>query len=220
LFKPKNSLSTEKMRVLVVAVPTKISAAYVNFLDILGLEVVRVENEIVSLVRSMVISRKLSGVSLIVDIGFNNTKMVVADTTQIFSNYLSSLGGMAFTKIIADSFRLAVNQAEEYKRAYGLEKGQFEGKLYTAMEPVLSGLVGDVKKVVASYTNSYPDRKIDRLILTGGGAFLKGLVPILTEQTGLEVGIGNSFESLHVNESIKNLGAVYAVATGLALEED
>ncbi|MBI2310629.1 pilus assembly protein PilM, partial [Candidatus Collierbacteria bacterium] len=47
MFKPKNSSSTEKTKVLVVAVPSKISNAYVNFLDLLGLEVVRVENETV-----------------------------------------------------------------------------------------------------------------------------------------------------------------------------
>ncbi len=220
MYKPKNSLSTEKMRVLVVAVPSKISNAYVLFMDLLGLEVVRIENEIVSLVRSLIITRKVAGVSLIVDLGFSNTKMVVADASAIFTSYLSTLGGMAFTRIVADAFKLAVSQAEEYKRTYGLDKTQFEGKLYQAMEPVLSGLVGDIKKVIASYLATYPERKIDRLILSGGGAFLKGLVPVLTEQTGLEVGIGNSFEGLKVAENIKNLGAVYAVATGSATEEE
>src|SRR3990167_6413636 len=220
MFKPKNSSSTEKMKVLVVAVPSKISNAYVNFLDLLGLEVVRVENETISLVRSLLIARKVVGVSLIVDIGFNNAKMVIADTLQIYTNYLSSLGGMAFTRIVAEAFKLAVGQAEEYKRAYGLDKTQFEGKLFAAMEPVLSGLIGDIKKVIASYLSSYPDRKIDRLILSGGGAYLKGLIPVLTSQTGLEVGIGNAFEGFKVLENIRSLGTVYAVATGLATEEE
>lgn len=220
MFKPKNSLSAEKMKVLVVAVPSKISNAYVNFLDLLGLEVVRVENETVSLVRSLLVARKVAGISLIVDIGFNNTKMVVADTLQIYTNYLSTLGGMAFTRIVAEVFKLAVGQAEEYKRAYGLDKTQFEGKLFAAMEPVLSGLVGDIKKVIASYLSSYPDRKIDRLILSGGGAYLKGLVPELTSQTGLEASIGNAFEGLKVSENVRSLGTVYAVATGLATEEE
>jgi len=220
MYKPKNNLSVEKVRVLVVAVPSKISDAYVNFLDLLGLEVVRVENEAVSLVRSLLISRKTSGVSLIVDIGYSNTKMVVADSLQIYTDYLSSLGGMAFTRIVAEAFKLAVGQAEEYKRAYGLDKTQFEGKLFAAMEPVLSGLIGDIKKVIASYLSSYPDRKIDRLILSGGGAYLKGLIPVLTSQTGLEVGIGNAFEGLKVSENIRNLGPVYSVAMGLATEEE
>lgn len=220
MYKPKNNQSVEKMRVLVVAVPSKVSNAYVNFLDLLGLEVVRVENETVSLVRSLLIARKINGVSLIVDLGFSNTKMVVADTLQVYTSYLSTLGGMAFTRIIADAFKLPVSQAEEYKRAYGLDKSQFEGKLFVAMEPVLSGLVGDIKKVIASYLSSYPDRKIDRLVLSGGGAYLKGLVRVLTDGVGFEVAIGNAFEGMRVSENIRNLGTVYAVATGLALEEE
>ncbi|MEK7525381.1 MAG: type IV pilus assembly protein PilM [Patescibacteria group bacterium] len=220
LYKPKGALATEKMRVLVVAVPSKTSNAYVNFMDSLGLEVARVENEIVSVTRSLVTARKLPGVSLIADLGFANTKFVIADTAQIYSNYLSSLGGMAFTRIIADTFKLPINQAEEYKRNYGLDKKQFEGKLFAAVTPVLAGLIGDVKKVLNSYLASYPERKVDRIILTGGGAYLKGLVAEVTEQTGLEVVIGNAFDGLKVAENMTGFGPIYAVAVGLASEED
>ncbi len=220
LYKPKNALSGEKMSVLVVGVPAKVSLAYVNFLDNLGLEVIRVENEIISLVRSLVTSKKLPGVSMIIDIGFSNSKFVVADSSQVYANYVSTLGGMAFTRIIAESFKLPVAQAEEYKRAYGLDKGQFEGKLFASVEPVLSGLVGDIKKVVASYQASYPQRKIDRVLLTGGGAYMKGLVTLVTELVGVEVAIGNSFDGLGVAANMAGLGPIYSVATGLAIEEE
>lgn len=220
LYKPKNNFSGEKMRVLMVAVPGKVSNAYVNFVDLLGLEVIRVENELVSVVRGLITTKKLSGVSLVADIGFSNTRFAVVDVSQIYVNYLSSLGGMAFTRIIAETFRLAVPAAEQYKRTYGLDKTQFEGKLLASLEPVLSGLIGDLKKVVASYIASYPSRRIDRVVLVGGGAFLKGLVPVLAEQTGLEVGIGNVFEGLVVDENVRNLGPVYAGAVGLATEEE
>lgn len=220
LYKPKNALSGEKMRVLVVAVPAKTSNAYVNFMDALGLEVVRVENEVVSVTRSLVMARRLPGVSLIADLGFSNTKFVIADTTQIFTNYLSSLGGMAFTRIIADTFKLPVTQAEEYKRNYGLDKGQFEGKLFAAVAPVLAGLIGDVKKVLNSYLANYPERKVDRIILTGGGAYLRGLLAEVAAQTALEVVIGNPFDGLKVAENLTGFGPIYATATGLASEEE
>lgn len=219
LYKPKSSFSGEKMRVLVVAVPTKISNAYVTFFDNLGLEVVRIENEELSLVRSLISARKLPGVSLIVDIGFSTTKMVVSEGTQVYNNYVSQLAGMAFTRIIADNFKLPIPQAEQYKRTYGLEKNQLEGKIYHACEPVLAGLVNDIKKVISGYMNSYPNRPIDRLILAGGGSLIKGLVGIMAEQTGLEVVVGNAFESLKVVENLKPMGSTYAVAVGLATEE-
>ncbi len=220
LFKPKDLSSNEKMKVLVVGVPTKVSEAYIELLDSVGLEAVRVENELVSLVRATTTSKKLNGVTMICDIGYSGTRLVVADTNQVYANYNSPLGGMAFTKIIADTFHLTVQQAEEYKRAYGLDKSQFEGKLYTSVEPVLTSLLADINKVVAGYLNSYPDRKIDRLVLVGGGAYLKGLLGVMVQQTGLEVFVGNAFDGLRVAEALKGLGTVYAGAVGCAIDDE
>lgn len=219
LYKPKGSAAGEKMKVLVVGVPSKTSDSYVNFLDSAGLEPVRFENEVLSLTRSLVALRNLPGISLIVDIGYSGTKMAVTDGKDLFANYVSPLGGQAFTKIIADVFKLNLTQAEEYKRSYGLDKGQLEGKIVAACEPVTGGLIGDIKKVIVSFTSQGLDRPIDRVILVGGGSFLKGLLAVLTSQLGLEVGWGNAFEGLKVNETIKNMGGIYANAVGLAIEE-
>lgn len=219
LYKPRNAMSGEKMSVLVVAVPTKISHAYVNFMDLLGLEVLRVENEAVSLVRSLITVKKLPGVSMVADLGFSNSKFVVADSNQIYTSYLSSLGGMAITRMIADAFKLPINQAEEYKRTYGLDKQQFEGKLFAAMEPILSGVIADIRKVASSYQANYPDKRLDRVILTGGGAYMKGLAPFVAEQTGMETIVGDSFDGFKIESVLTGLGPVYASAMGLAIEE-
>ncbi|MBI1872153.1 pilus assembly protein PilM, partial [Candidatus Collierbacteria bacterium] len=101
LYKPKSAVSGEKMKVMVVGVPSKVSNSYVNFLDTIGLEPIRMENEILSMVRSLIVTRKLSGISMIIDIGHSTTKIVVSDGNEIFTNYVSPLGGGAFTKIIA-----------------------------------------------------------------------------------------------------------------------
>jgi type IV pilus assembly protein PilM len=216
LYKPNKPGSNEKMRVLAVAVPMKVSAGYVGLMDTLGIEIVRMENELLSLARSVLLV-KIRRMLTSVDIGFSTTKMVVCDTNQIYVNYVSPIAGMAFTKIISDVFKLPPAQAEEYKRAYGLDQTQFEGKLFLAVTPVLSTLVADIKKVIASYLNSYPEKKIDRIILCGGGAFLKGLIQHLVEQSGLEVVTGNVFEKLKVDPKLAGLGGIYAVAGGLAL---
>ena len=82
-----------------------------------------------------------------------------------------------------------------------------------------NGLVGDIKKVVVSYGANSQNKSIDRVVLVGGGAYLKGIVPYLTTQMGIEVTLGGAFEGLKVGESTKNLGTAYSVATGLATEE-
>ncbi len=219
LFKPKSSSGGEKMKVLVVGVPTKVSEAYVNFMDVLGLEPIRMENEVLASIRSLVSFKKLGGVYLLIDIGQTATKIVITSKDEIYTNYVSPLGSGAFTKIIADVFKLNLNQAEEYKRTYGLDKDQLEGKIVTACEPVSGGLIGDIKKVIVSYQAMSLNRPLERAIVVGGGAFMRGLLPRLTAELGMELVMGNAFEGLKVAENLMSLGVVYANAVGLAIEE-
>lgn len=218
LHKPNKTSSGEKMRVLVVAIPSKVSTGYVTLMDSIGIEIIRMENEALSLARSAFIEKEVQELDMVIDMGFSSTKMVIADANEIYTNYVSPVAGMAFTKIISDVFKLPPAQAEEYKRAYGLDQSQFEGKLYQAMLPVLTTVVGDIKKVVASYMNGYPERKIDRIVMCGGGSFLKGLIQHLVKETGIEVVGGNVFERLKIDPKLSGLGGLYAVAGGLAME--
>ncbi|MBI1872154.1 hypothetical protein HYS10_01915 [Candidatus Collierbacteria bacterium] len=63
------------------------------------------------------------------------------------------------------------------------------------------------------------DRPLDRAILIGGGSFLKGLIPLLTSDLGIELTVGNAFDGLKASENLTGLGAIYVNATGLAIEE-
>lgn len=219
MYRPKSASSGEKMRVYVVAVPNKVSSGMVSFMDNIGYEVIRMENEGLSLVRSSLEGKGELEVNMIVDVGFSNTKMVIADSNEIYASYVSPVAGLAFTKIISDSFKLPPAQAEEYKRTYGLDGTQLEGKLLASVQPILSTLIADVKKVSTSYSNSYPERKIERIVLSGGGSFLKNLVSVLVEQTGLEVVMGNCFEKRKVKPEYSSMGGIFGVAVGLGMEQ-
>ena len=56
-------------------------------------------------------------------------------------NYSVPLGGVALTRAIASDFGLQPDQAEEYKKVYGLSDKNFGGKVAKAIEPVLIALV-------------------------------------------------------------------------------
>jgi Tfp pilus assembly PilM family ATPase len=72
--------------------------------------------------------------------------------------------------------------------------------------------------VISSYTNSYPERKIERILLNGGGSYLKGLLSILVHQTGLEVIMGDCFAKKKIKQEFSSMGAVFGVAMGLGME--
>ncbi|MBU1070823.1 type IV pilus assembly protein PilM [Patescibacteria group bacterium] len=217
--KPKKKIGNEKMKVFVVAVPKKVSEVYVKFLTLTGLEPERIENEILSLARGLSGFTADKGVSLILDVGASFTKMVVVEKEQIYLSHVVPLAGMAMTRMIAETFKIPVNQAEEYKRVYGVDKSQVEGKIYNTLVGLMDSLAVEIKKVMANFSNTEKDKRIERIVLVGGGAFLKGFTGVLVEKTGLDVVMGDPFGTIEVAEKIKASGVVFATALGLAIGE-
>ncbi|MBI3954536.1 type IV pilus assembly protein PilM [Candidatus Collierbacteria bacterium] len=217
--KPNRVTGSEKMKTMVVAVPKKVSSSYLFLMEELGLETLRMENELVSLSRSLVFYRKANGVNLVMDVGASATRLAIVTENQVVMNLNSSIAGLALTRLIAEAFKLNIATAEQYKLSYGVDKTEVEGKIYLTVEPMLSELIGEVKKIQNAYNSAYPKRAIDRLILTGGSAHLKGLTALLVEATGLEVVIADPVEGFKLSGAAVNQKNLLAVAAGLVLEE-
>jgi len=218
--KPKKRVGDEKMKIFVVAVPKKVSASYVNFLSLVGLEPERIENEVLSLARGLGGFTENKGVSMVIDMGASSTRIVVLENSQIYISHVFPLAGMAMTRMISESFKIPLNQAEEYKRVYGADKAQVEGKIYNALNGLIDSMVVEVKKVAVSFENLEKDKRIERIVLVGGTAFLKGITAILVEKTGIDVVLGDPFSgNKDVPESVRSSGVVYSTAFGLAIDE-
>jgi len=127
----KNSFIPEDMvGAFVVAVPSKISELYVQLFELLGKEPLRLENESVPFTRAYTPLLNDSVPSFLIDIGASGTKIVLANKQMIFNSYFYSVGGSAMTKLIAESFGLTADQAEQYKRTYGMVENQLDGKIF------------------------------------------------------------------------------------------
>lgn len=218
LEKPDKVVGDEKIAVYVVAVPSNISEAYVQILELVGLEPVRLENEVPALCRSFESNLNDSSPSIICDLGASGTTVVVSGKTKIYSNYHIPVGGSAMTRLISDAFNLPLDQAEGYKRTYGMSHDQFEGKMVTVLKPVIDNLIGEIRKMAIAFKDEHENASLNKLILTGGGAYLVGLIPYLSEYLeGVEVVIGDTFAGLAVDEKYKSLGPVFSIGYGLSI---
>jgi len=216
--KPDKFNGDEKISVYVVAVPTTVSDTYVQILELAGLEPIRLENEVPALTRTFSEHLDDESPSLIVDIGASGTNVTLSGKTKIFNNYYITVGGSVMTRLIADSFSLPVDQAESYKRTYGILKDQLEGRMVVVLKPVIDNLVGEFKKMIISFQDENKGKLVSKLILTGGGSYLLGVIPYLTDALGgLEVVTGDSFAGMAVEEKYNGLGPVFALGMGLAL---
>ncbi len=219
MYRPKKNTGEEKIQVLVVAIPKNVSQAYVEFLTLVGLEPLRVENEVVSLVRGVGKVRSKEETVLLMDMGASTTKLIISEGERIFNTHVVPVAGMALTRMIAESFKLDLFQAEKYKRVYGIDPSQVEGKISQASSGLMNSLMTEIKKVMSAFSVAEPNRHLDKLVLTGGGAYLKGLMPFLVEKLALEVVLADVFAGVKVPEKSKNLGPVFGVARGLAINE-
>ncbi len=217
LDRPDKVRGDEKILVYVVAVPTNVSDAYVQLLELIGLEPLRLENETPSLLRAFASSLNDATPSMIVDMGASGTGIILAGKEKIFSNFYLPFGGEVMTKLISDAFGMPIDQAETYKRTYGIDQNQLEGKVFKVLKPAIDNIVGEIKKMAVSYQNDHSGSIVSRVILTGGGAYLLGLLPYLSASLeGFEVVIGDTFSGLNVEQKYKTLGPIFAIAYGLS----
>lgn len=217
LEKPDRFEGGEKISVYVVAVPSSISETYVQMLELANLETVRLENEIPPLTRAFSDGLDDSSPAVIIDWGASGTSIVIAGKTKLFGNFYVPVGGASMTKMIADAFGLSLDQAENYKRTYGFSKDQLDGKMVTVLKPIIDNVIGEVRKLMIAYKDDHNGNLVGKVILTGGGSYLQGLVPYLSESFGLEVVVGDPFTGLAVDAKYKSLGPVFAIAYGLSI---
>lgn len=217
--KPDKVKGDEKISVYVVAVPSSVSDSYVQLLELLELQPLRIENEIPALVRSFSASLNNDSPSIIAEIGASGISLVLSGKDKIFGNYSLPFGGAVLTKLVADAFGLPLAQAESYKRTYGMAKDQLEGKMFTVLKPAIDNLIGEIKKIALSFQNEHKGSFVNRMILTGGGAYLLGLIPYLSASLeGMEIVIGDPFSNINVDQKYKTLGPIFAVSYGLSME--
>lgn len=216
--RPPKGSTTEKMLVYLVASQKTYLQSYVDFLVSSGLEPVAVESETVAL------SRGLAGVtagstSLILHVGALSSSLSIVSEEALLFSYTTSSGGVALTRALAQNLSLSLSQAEQYKRTYGLDKAQLEGKVAQSLLVVLQTIMSEMRKAFDYFATRYGS-SVQRIILSGGGAYLPDLLPQLSDQfQGIEIIVADPFVNVKPDKDIivPEERAVYGPVVGLAL---
>lgn len=206
--------------VLLIAAPKTLVEKYVFITKKAGLQPVSVETELISLVRSLAPPERTV---LIVDFGARSTDIAVARNRQLAFSRSIPAAGDAFTRSVARGLGVSEQQAEEYKKAYGFSSKQLEGRVKSALSPVIGMIADEIKKAIHFYKSSDQSGTPDGIILSGGSAAMPEAGMGFAEMLGLEVLIGNSFANVSVDpKSVKSLAShapLYSVSVGLAMRE-
>ncbi len=221
LYRGKNK--SDRTVVFVVASPKQVVNKYVKLLTLAGLQPKALETEIIAGARALVGNNPFSPTTLIVQMRTQTTDFAIVSKGLILLTRSIATGGSALSRSLSQHFNFENAQAEEYKKVYGILPDQLEGKVYEALKPVVDTIVEETRRVIESFHARNPTNRIKRIVLSGGGAKMPGLVVYLANNLNMEVQEADPWYFIAKDEVTKSKliqeGPMYTVAVGLALWE-
>lgn len=234
--------------ILLAAIPQKIIDPYIRVLKTAGLKPWALEIESSSTSRALIKNEMTTNPVLLIDLGATRTGLIVFSGRSIKFTSSFSISSSDLTEALASKLGVSFSEAEKIKIDYGLEtrtKVRLEEKtgdselekeiledrrVLQILSPVLSQLVSEIKNFLdfyyshTSHEHLSPSRhEIKKVLLSGGGANLKGLDRYLARELGLPVVLGNPWINIlndpqeRVPEIYLRKSLSYTNALGLAL---
>ena len=163
----------------------------------------------------------LKGSIVLLDIGADNTDLIISDGTRIWQRNVP-IGGNHFTRALTKELKLTFAKAEHLKR--NATKAPDPKAVFTAMRGIFNDFASEVNRSIGFYSSVNRTAKIIKVVGLGNGFKLPGLQKFLQQNlNGLEVEKLEEFNKL-TGEDVKtapqfveNLPS-FAVSYGLALQ--
>ena len=216
---------TDKVvEVLVVAAPKNVVDSYMLVTRLLGLEAVAFDTSITAGGRLFERQNLYTEIpSILIDFGSLSADITIHDKTTIVTGTLPS-GGDTFSELIAEELKVSPNEAHIIKTKYGLSKSKKQAQIIKALEPSMTKLLKEIRRMLRYYEDRTDDSKksIDQIVTMGGGANMPGLSEYLTSRLRLPVRTSDplynvSLGKLQPPSQLEK--SLYVTVTGLALIE-
>ncbi len=215
---------------LVNVMPKPIVDSYVSCLKKASLTPCVLEIESQAITRALIKRGESTLPTIFIDFGQTKTSLVIFSDNSIRFTSSMPISSEQLTNAICESLKVNFSKAEELKVKYGLTKETVKKhNIQEAILPILNDLVAQIKKYIsfyhghASHEYSSSGGAIQKIILCGGGANLKGLSDFLSEELKIDVKIGDPFTNILPSKENKEYiiprqkYLSFATAIGLAL---
>src|SRR3989338_2872681 len=210
----------EKTEVLVVAIQNDAVSKFRSIVSQCSLEAGFFEIEIFSSIRAN-FEHELSLV-LLMDFGASSTKLSLVEFGMVKNHHTINRGGADISSSISKSLDISFPKAEEMKKEFGLFENPAEKRLADIIKVHIDYIFSETNNVLLGYEKKY-NRTISKVIFTGGGALLKGLKEVASNNFRAEIEIGHPFSKVGAPEFLgkvlETTGPEFAVALGLALRK-
>ena len=120
----------------------------------------------------------LKGSVVLLDIGADNTDLIITDGTRIWQRNVP-IGGNHFTRALTKELKLTFAKAEHLKR--NATKAPDPRPIFTAMRGVFNDFASEVNRSIGFYSSVNRTAKIVKVVGLGNGFKLPGLQKFLQQ---------------------------------------
>lgn len=210
---------SKNIKVLLTGAPKALVNKYTNIFKEAQMNLLSLETETFSLIRSLMGNDK--SVVLIVEIGDSTTDITISDNGIPSFSRSVDVGGISITQGISEKSSMEMEMAEQFKYDLGISSlNNEDAEIPKAIEEIIAPIVNEIKYAINLYQNK-DNKKVEKIILSGGSALLVNLSNYLSKVLDIKVILGDPWDRINHSEEIdpllNEIGPKLAVAAGLAL---
>jgi type IV pilus assembly protein PilM len=227
----ESEINPDQMSVLLVAAKKELINDYVNLVQMAGLipSIIDVDAFALQNIYESSYSPIADGgedsdllATALVDIGASKTSVnILKGSSSLFMRDIS-FGCSVINQKIASQCDCSLEEAERVKRE-ALSSPLSPKQLAAIVSEATSEWTDEIRRALDFYYSSFPDDRIGRIILSGGGARIKKIRERLVAETGAEVEIIKPFGNMNTSDGgfdasyLEQIAPQAAIAMGLAL---
>ncbi len=210
----------EEMEVILFAIKREVVDHFLSLLQSLALHPDVIQFSPVALYNYLVHDQDTGNASIALDIGADNTDLIVVDGPRCWIRNLP-ITGNDLTKALHKELGIPLSEAERLKVTAA--QSQQQGKLFASMQPVLKDLVGEIHRSIGYYKSISRLNKFDKIFLVGNGSKTIHIHKFVSQNLQIEatkidrlakVAVSSSVDQAKLTAYLDSIGA----ALGLALQ--
>jgi type IV pilus assembly protein PilM len=146
---------------------------------------------------------------------------IIRGGTSLFTRDIP-IGGNRYTEAIQREMSMSYEEAEETKKSERSAESN-QAALATVVDSVNAEVASEIARTIDYFKSTMPDADVQQVLLCGGGAQVKGLVPQLKDRMQVVVEVANPFGEIDTSgagldqDMLAELAPLAAVGVGLAL---
>lgn len=204
-------------KILAGVAPKTLVQAYTDAINAAGLTAIQLDLEPLAIARAALPQNPPHGCLLILDLGATKSTLIFTTAKSALTTADGRSAADDLTAKLAEALHIEKPEAEKMKKQFGLKEGP---PLYqSVMENYTRNLAERIRSVLTMSLKHDYCPAITEILLTGGGALLKGLPEALTKELTLPTRLVEPW--IAKNHCRKKLPAAqapqYTTACGLAI---